>query len=382
MVGWSSWLRSSDASNTTRTKLFKRNPNLSYIVNALFHLSEFMTVAAIETFHYVYQYINTKMRKENPKTPKLQGEHYVIYFIIPICLILSLSLTVIWIIPKRINKRIEMGLAGCFFGAIMMLSNAVLSMRVAQLYINLDKVSDEELLLHPIFIHAFTVCIISVFALTIYILHFWLFYELWRWNRKLRKLSATNSRTSGDVRQTSSKFINNSDSSFEYSDKNSSTSPHGHVEIKDINDEPVILYCFFIDCWNYLQYYRNKNNNYQDSDQILVCVIIGLHWHSFDYIDRLTQFLSCGTAAGYLIIFIGLFAGGIMGTPVNRRIDLFFSLVGCALFVASGALVIQTFDRLTYRNEVRDTGLARGSLCVIEGALLLVDSFLTFRGEA
>ncbi|KAK0090222.1 hypothetical protein PV325_002292 [Microctonus aethiopoides] len=335
-----------------------------------------MTVAAIETFHYVHQYINAKMREEDPKIPELYEEHPVIYAVIPICMIISLFLAVIWIIPKKINRKIELGLAGCFFGAIMMLSNTVLSMRVAQLYINLDEVSDEDLLMHPIFIHAFTICILDVFAMTVYLLHFWLFYELWRWNRKLRTLSATSSRTSGNMTQTSSKFISNSyssnkkrldydnSSSFELSDKNSSTPPRGHVGIKDImaNITRLAIIKFF--------------------ELILVCIIIGLHWHSFKYTDNMTQFISAGTAGGYLIIFIGLFAGGIMGTPVNRRIDLFFSLVGCALFVASGALVIQAFDKLVHRSDFRDKGLARGSLCVIEGALLLVDSFLTFRGEA
>ncbi|KAK0173436.1 hypothetical protein PV328_006632 [Microctonus aethiopoides] len=363
-----------------------------------------MTVAAIETFHYVHQYINAKMREEDPKIPELYEEHPVIYAVIPICMIISLFLAVIWIIPKKINRKIELGLAGCFFGAIMMLSNTVLSMRVAQLYINLDEVSDEDLLMHPIFIHAFTICILDVFAMTVYLLHFWLFYELWRWNRKLRTLSATSSRTSGNMTQTSSKFISNSyssnkkrldydnSSSFELSDKNSSTPPRGHVGIKDINDEPSVAYILYLST---SKYRTSRDAIHEDImanitrlaiikffELILVCIIIGLHWHSFNYTDHVTQFLSTGTAGGYLIIFIGLFAGGIMGTPVNRRIDLFFSLVGCALFVASGALVIQAFDKLSHRSDFRDKGLARGSLCVIEGALLLVDSFLTFRGEA
>lgn len=67
-----------------------------------------MTVAAIETFHYVHQYINKKIREENPKTPELREEHHVIYVVIPICLIISLFLAIIWIIPKKINSKIEL----------------------------------------------------------------------------------------------------------------------------------------------------------------------------------------------------------------------------------------------------------------------------------
>ncbi|CAD6235489.1 GSCOCG00007924001-RA-CDS [Cotesia congregata] len=114
----------------------------------------------------------------------------------------------------------------------------------------------------------------------------------------------------------------------------------------------------------------------------IVCCIIGLHWHSENFGDLPTRFISTGTAGGYLIILVGLFAGGLMGTPVNRRVDLFFSLIGCALFIASGALVIDAFDKVGYRSAARDRGLARGSLCIIEGALFLVDAILTFRGEA
>ncbi|XP_057324007.1 protein snakeskin-like [Microplitis mediator] len=114
----------------------------------------------------------------------------------------------------------------------------------------------------------------------------------------------------------------------------------------------------------------------------IVCAIIGLHWHSENYGDLPTRFISTGTVGGYLIILVGLFAGGLMGTPVNRRVDLFFSLVGCVLFVASGALVIDAFNQIAYKSAERDRGLARGSLCVIEGALFLVDAFFTFRGEA
>ncbi|KAF7405810.1 hypothetical protein HZH68_005179 [Vespula germanica] len=89
-----------------------------------------------------------------------------------------------------------------------------------------------------------------------------------------------------------------------------------------------------------------------------------------------------GTFGGYLIILVGLFAGNIMGTPVNRRVDLFFSLVGCVLFIITGALNIQYFDELAYKSSFRDIGLTKGSISIIQGALFLIDSFLTFRGEA
>ncbi|XP_046820527.1 uncharacterized protein LOC124948233 [Vespa velutina] len=114
---------------------------------------------------------------------------------------------------------------------------------------------------------------------------------------------------------------------------------------------------------------------------ILVCILIGLHYHSFVG-NQDTEMITMGTFGGYLIILVGLFAGSIMGTPVNRRVDLFFSLIGCVLFIVTGALNIKDFDQIPYKSSLRDTGLAKGSISIIQAALFLIDSFLTFRGEA
>ncbi|XP_035725640.1 uncharacterized protein LOC118443184 [Vespa mandarinia] len=114
---------------------------------------------------------------------------------------------------------------------------------------------------------------------------------------------------------------------------------------------------------------------------ILVCILIGLHYHSFKG-DSDIEMITMGTFGGYLIILVGLFAGSIMGTPVNRRVDLFFSLIGCVLFIVTGALNIKFFDEYIQKGSLRDTGLTKGSISIIQAALFLIDSFLTFRGEA
>ncbi|XP_076169014.1 uncharacterized protein LOC143147560 [Ptiloglossa arizonensis] len=115
---------------------------------------------------------------------------------------------------------------------------------------------------------------------------------------------------------------------------------------------------------------------------LIVCVLIGLHYNSFNATSQHTTMITIGTFGGYLIILVGLFAGSLMGTPVNRRVDLFFSLIGCALFIVAGALNIDYFSNMVHRSSFRDTGLAKGSISIIEGVLFLVDAFLTFRGEA
>lgn len=115
---------------------------------------------------------------------------------------------------------------------------------------------------------------------------------------------------------------------------------------------------------------------------ILVCIIIALHWHSWNAGERYATMITMGTMGGYLIILVGLFAGALMGTPVNRRVDLFFSLIGCALFITTGALVIDYFNDYAFKTSFRDTGLAKGSMCILEAGFFLLDAVLTFRGEA
>jgi len=106
---------------------------------------------------------------------------------------------------------------------------------------------------------------------------------------------------------------------------------------------------------------------------------IGLHSKSVTG-DFNIDTLSVAAFGGFVIILVGGFAGHLMSTPINRRIDIFFCLVGCATFVAAGALNIEYFQNRG-KGEYRDYGLAKSSLAIINGALFLVDSLLTWRGD-
>lgn len=113
---------------------------------------------------------------------------------------------------------------------------------------------------------------------------------------------------------------------------------------------------------------------------ILVCVLVGLQYHTYsgDYNELM---LASGTFCGYLIILVGVFAGVIMETPINRRIDLFFSLIGCVLFIAVGAMVISNHQYLASSSS-RDKYMSKGSISIIEGFVFLLDAILTFKGES
>jgi hypothetical protein len=49
-------------------------------------------------------------------------------------------------------------------------------------------------------------------------------------------------------------------------------------------------------------------------------------------------------------------------------------LVGAFLFVATGALAIQHHDPITNDSARRDTGLAMGSIAIIDGIVMLGDA--------
>ncbi|CAG9584792.1 unnamed protein product [Danaus chrysippus] len=110
----------------------------------------------------------------------------------------------------------------------------------------------------------------------------------------------------------------------------------------------------------------------------LTCACVALHYHSYNG-EPDTGMLVTGTFIGYLIIFAGAAAGYVMQTPSHKRIDIFYSLVGVALFVASGAVLIDRYQN-SFKSDFRDKNLAKASLSIINGAILLVDAVLTQRG--
>ena len=56
--------------------------------------------------------------------------------------------------------------------------------------------------------------------------------------------------------------------------------------------------------------------------------------------------------------------------------DVFYSLVGCGLFLAAGVFIIQQYD-VSWKSDFRDFGLAKGALAIINGVIFLIDSILS-----
>lgn len=112
---------------------------------------------------------------------------------------------------------------------------------------------------------------------------------------------------------------------------------------------------------------------------LLAVACIGLH-HKSSTGDWNIDTLSAATFGGFVIILIGGFAGYLVSAPISKKIDIFYSLAGCALFVAAGALNIKHYEN-SWKGEYRDYGLAKGSLAIINGVLFLLDGLITWRGD-
>ncbi|XP_061713130.1 uncharacterized protein LOC133521983 [Cydia pomonella] len=110
----------------------------------------------------------------------------------------------------------------------------------------------------------------------------------------------------------------------------------------------------------------------------LTCSCVGIHAVSFNA-DVETGMLVTGTFVGYLIVIAGAAAGYILQTPSHKRVDIFYTLIGVGLFIASGAILIDRFHNAS-KTEFVNKNLAKASLSIINGAVLLLDAVLTQRG--
>ncbi|XP_055551357.1 uncharacterized protein LOC129733841 [Wyeomyia smithii] len=103
-----------------------------------------------------------------------------------------------------------------------------------------------------------------------------------------------------------------------------------------------------------------------------------LHYYSFDDGDLVTGFISTGTFCGYIVILITVMIGYLMKAHVHRRLNLFYSLLGCALFLTSGVFIIQAWEH-AFRTRTRDLAITKGSVALINGVIFLMDTIFTFR---
>lgn len=121
------------------------------------------------------------------------------------------------------------------------------------------------------------------------------------------------------------------------------------------------------------------------AELIITLTCLGLHYNSMSEVtDQHSILLINGTFVGFSIILVGIFAGFIVNTPINKRIDLFYSAVGCVLFIICGVIILQFWNDSSsgkligfVSNDRKSLGITKGSLAVINGIVFAIDAFFT-----
>lgn len=90
--------------------------------------------------------------------------------------------------------------------------------------------------------------------------------------------------------------------------------------------------------------------------------------------------MATGTFCGFIVILIATFAGFILRADINKRFDIFFSLIGGALFITSGVMIIEAWEH-SFRTRTRDLAILKGTISIINGVLCVLDAIFTFKGD-
>ncbi|XP_050294954.1 uncharacterized protein LOC126735096 [Anthonomus grandis grandis] len=109
----------------------------------------------------------------------------------------------------------------------------------------------------------------------------------------------------------------------------------------------------------------------------LAAVCLGFHYRSQTYSFDCDT-VSVAAFGGFTIITAGSLMGYLMESPINRKVEVFFCLVGCSLFAAAGTLNLIFFEKYS-KSEWKNYGLTKGILAVVDAALFLINSVLTWR---
>ncbi|XP_046434372.1 uncharacterized protein LOC124186584 [Neodiprion fabricii] len=110
-----------------------------------------------------------------------------IIIIYPCCFLASLVLAISRMLKFIPNPKPIVPVTISLIGWICMLTGAILIMRHAELSIDVHTMTDHEIAESPIFIHDLSVCALSLIGSSVYIVHAWLLYDCWWWDKKKEK---------------------------------------------------------------------------------------------------------------------------------------------------------------------------------------------------
>ncbi|KAL3272590.1 hypothetical protein HHI36_014060 [Cryptolaemus montrouzieri] len=106
---------------------------------------------------------------------------------------------------------------------------------------------------------------------------------------------------------------------------------------------------------------------------VLTIACLGLHLQSSTS-DTTTEYISIGAFVGYLIILAGFFIAG----PSASKKDVYYAIIGFALFAAASFLNFHKFYD-DWNGDKKTIGLIKSGLALLNAVLFLLEGVLIWR---
>ncbi|XP_078046821.1 uncharacterized protein LOC144475115 [Augochlora pura] len=219
----------------------------------------------IVIFHYTHHHVNKNRRVTDDSVPYLPEERNPIFYIYPACMLMNSIFTYFWLYTDKLMRGPYIPLIGCFVAAFLLFLAAVIEMKHADMYLDLSEISDAELISHPVFIHNFIMALLSLFCMNIYLIQAWILVDYWQSIREYNisdasnDVPATDSSTETDLSEISKhdhkmKEMPGALDPIPKLEKFPSLSSISRTVSVNVEDEPVIFYCCFVDFHNYMKH--------------------------------------------------------------------------------------------------------------------------------
>ncbi|XP_022831202.1 uncharacterized protein LOC111359786 isoform X2 [Spodoptera litura] len=113
---------------------------------------------------------------------------------------------------------------------------------------------------------------------------------------------------------------------------------------------------------------------------MLTVACLTLHHYSYDLTDIPTLMLCSGTYVGYVVVLSGEIVGEMLFAPLDLVQDMYFGMLGVALFSVSGGLVLSARVRTSVYPRTGDSNAAilAASLALLNAVFMLFDLSLAY----
>ncbi|XP_021192260.1 uncharacterized protein LOC110377628 isoform X2 [Helicoverpa armigera] len=113
---------------------------------------------------------------------------------------------------------------------------------------------------------------------------------------------------------------------------------------------------------------------------MLTVACLTLHHYSYDLTDVPTLMLCSGTYVGYVVVLSGEIVGEMLFAPLDLVQDMYFGMLGVALFSVSGGLVLSARVKGSVFPRTGDSNAAllAASLAILNAVFMLFDLSLAY----